>query len=346
MGEGDLVLAWYRVFVFVFVLLALPASVSAAIGKVLSVQQGAEVIRSGKTITLREGMEVVSGDTIATNRSGVVQLIFADETKIAVGPNARMVLDVTMLRSNRKAKSFAVQALGGSFRFISGKSRKRAYSVETPQATMAVRGTTFDMWIVPGTQSAMLVLEGTVRMCGRRGSCRSTGRQCSLFATTQNGSVGRPADPDQYDLALKNGFPFVQSQISLLTPLQVDVGGCSGESAPLPVQKSDAPEPRPERPQRAAFRAEVSSDPPSEAPAPEPASPEPRAPEPPAPEPPASEPPASEPPAPEPEAARNRSGHQDGSNPAGQTGNSGGYDNPGKGKGPGHGKGKGKKGST
>ncbi|RLK02808.1 FecR family protein [Ruegeria conchae] len=315
-------LAWLRLFFVFMVLAALPASVTASIGKVLSAKQGADVVRAGKKIRLREGMEVVSGDTISTDRSGVVQLLFVDDTKIAIGPNAQMVLDVSMLRGKKKAKSFAVQALGGSFRFISGKSKKRAYSIQTPTATMAVRGTTFDMWVVPGKQSAMLVLEGKVRMCSRSGRCRSTGRQCSLFATSQGGNVGRPVDQEQYELALKNGFPFVQSQRDLLSPLQVDFGGCARESVPLAIRQSDIPVQRSAAPQRViqtqvarVSRAETSE---------------------PEPEPPAPEPPAPEP---EPDVSSNRSGQGDGSNPAGRTGPSGGTGNPGKGKGPGHGKG-------
>jgi len=223
-------------------MLILPSQLSANIGKVIGVKQGAEITRAGKSQQLREGMEVASGDSISTDRNGLVQLIFVDETKIAIGPNAQMVLDVTMLRGNKKAKSFAVQALGGSFRFISGKSKKRAYSIQTPTATMAVRGTTFDMWVVPGTQSAMLVLDGRVEMCSLNGNCQSTGRQCSLFATTQDGGVGRPIDQAQYENALKNGFPFIQSQEKLLAPLQVDLGGCGAEALPVPPQQSDAPQ--------------------------------------------------------------------------------------------------------
>lgn len=271
----------------------MPAQALANIGTVISAKQGAQIIRAGNTQPVISGMDVESGDTISTDHSGLVQIVFVDETKIAVGPNAHMVLDVTMLRGNRKAKSFAVQALGGSFRFISGKSRKRAYSIKTPTATMAVRGTTFDMWVVSQTQSAMLVLHGTVQMCSAQGSCRSTGRVCSMYATSGGGAVGRPADQAQYDQALKSGFPFVQSQEGLLPPLQVRVEGCSGEGAPVQQAKVDradirrtAPQPRPVSvaapptpPSQPAPEPEVEPEPEQE-PEPEEPEPEPEKPEP------------------------------------------------------------------
>ncbi|WP_170785078.1 FecR family protein [Ruegeria lacuscaerulensis] len=306
-------------------LLLVPAQVLANIGKVIGVKPGAEITRGGKSQPLQAGMDVASGDSISTDGNGLVQLVFVDETKIAIGPNASMVLDVTMLRGNRKAKSFAVQALGGSFRFISGKSKKRVYSIKTPTATMAVRGTTFDMWVIPGAQSAMLVLEGTVHMCGNGGFCHSAGRQCSLFATNQRGGVGRPVDQAQYDLALQTGFPFIQSQQDLLSPLQVGIGGCAGEAAPLPMPKSDPPQP-PQFVQESTPQPVVL--------------PEPPAPEPPAPDP---EPDPEPEPEPEPDVKGNRSGQADGSNPGGQSGNTDGFDNPGKAKGKGKGRGKGKR---
>ena len=261
LGERDLGLVWYKTVLVLCVVLILPTTVGANIGKVISAKPGAQVTRAGAAQPLRSGMEVASGDAITTDRNGVVQLVFVDETKIAIGPNSHMVLDVTMLRGNRKAKNFAVQALGGSFRFISGKSRKRAYSVKTPSATMAVRGTTFDMWVASGQQSAMLVLQGTVQMCGLQGSCRSTGRQCSLYATSSGGSVGRPVDQAQYDKALQLGFPFVQSQAGLLPPLQIEIDGCERESAPVFRVKANRAEPVRTRPARAEVRDSVRSSP-------------------------------------------------------------------------------------
>ena len=250
-------LTWLKLLVVTCCVLLLPAQVLANIGKVIGVKQGAKITRAGHSQPLRAGMEVASGDSISTDGSGLVQLVFVDETKIAIGPNARMTLDVTMLRGNRKAKSFAVQALGGSFRFISGKSKKRAYSIQTPTATMAVRGTTFDLWVAPGTQSAMLVLQGRVEMCGQSGNCRETGRQCSLYATTNSGNIGRPVDQESYEKALNDGFPFVRSQEQLLIPLQVEFAGCGDDA--LPPQRSEARPSNPSQPEKREVEREVKS---------------------------------------------------------------------------------------
>ncbi|WP_243470829.1 FecR family protein [Ruegeria denitrificans] len=240
-------MAWLKELLVVCCVLLLPSQILANIGKVIGVEQGAKVTRAGKSQPLRTGMDVASGDSISTDGSGLVQLIFVDDTKIAIGPNARMTLDVTMLRGNKKAKNFAVQALGGSFRFISGKSKKRAYSIQTPTATMAVRGTTFDLWVAPGSQSAMMMLQGRVSICALGGSCQETGSRCNLLATTQNGGIGRPVDQESYDQAVKEGFPFVHSQEQLLLPLQTNVTGCGTDTLPPVPQRAEDRTPSPDR---------------------------------------------------------------------------------------------------
>lgn len=252
-------MAWLKSLLVVCCVLLLPSQALANIGKVIGVEQGAEVTRAGKSQPLRTGMEVASGDSISTDGSGLVQLVFVDETKIAIGPNARMTLNVTMLRGNKKAKNFAVQALGGSFRFISGKSKKRAYSIQTPTATMAVRGTTFDIWVAPGAQSAMLILQSRVEMCGQNGNCQETGRKCNLLATTQSGSIGRSVDQESYEQAVNEGFPFVQSQEQLLIPLQTNVTGCGRDALPPLPQRSEADPSTPERGEQGAVQSAAAS---------------------------------------------------------------------------------------
>ncbi len=225
-------MAWFKILAFCGLFSLFPGEAFATIGKVIGVQQGAELTSGGKTRRISAGMNVATGDTISTDSKGLVQIVFNDETKIAVGPNARMVLDVTMLRGGKKAKSFAVQTLGGSFRFISGKSKKSAYVVKTPTSTMGVRGTVFDLWVVGDKQSSLVMLEGVVRMCGLSGRCKSIRGQCSIVATNAQGRVGRPIDKRQAARALNAGFPFITSQNTLLQPFRVDISGCASITDP------------------------------------------------------------------------------------------------------------------
>src|SRR5690606_18549600 len=95
------------------------------------------------------GSEVSVGERIVTGPSGRVQLLFQDQTRIVVGPRSTLVIESYLLNGNQTNR-FAVDALAGTFRFISGNSPKSAYSIDTPTASIAVRGTKFDVTVGSG----------------------------------------------------------------------------------------------------------------------------------------------------------------------------------------------------
>ena len=266
-----------------FLFLNVPAAY-AEIGKVLEVNPGATLTTGGRNLKLRVGMPVESGDVIRTNSTGIVQLIFIDQTKIAVGPNASMVLDVSMMRGGNRANSFTVKALGGSFRFISGNSKKSAYKITTPTATMGIRGTTFDFWVLNQRQTSLALLNGSVRMCGR-GGCRNVKGRCELVATSPRGQVAAPRDIEESERTIVNGFPFIISQRSLREPLRANVGTCGQHfmppsrganiASPTKAIERTEPEPEPEPQPEPETEPETETEPEPE--------PEPQAPDPPEP---------------------------------------------------------------
>lgn len=233
----------------------------AEIGKVLEVSPGATLSRSGRNLKLRVGMAVESGDAIRTNGTGIVQLIFTDQTKIAVGPNASMALDVSLMRGGKRANGFTVKALGGSFRFVSGNSKKSAYKITTPTATMGIRGTIFDFWVLDKRQTSLALLKGSVSMCGS-GGCRNIAGRCALAATSPQGRVAAPRSIDEAERTLTKGFPFIISQRSLREPLRTNVTSCGKYlippsrgiitktpiTAPDPILPKPKPKPKPTPP--------------------------------------------------------------------------------------------------
>lgn len=245
----------------------------ASIGKVLEVKNQATITSAGKTVRAVAGMAVDTGDIIKTDGSGIVQLVFDDETKIAVGPNSSITLDVSMKRGKKRASRFAVEAIGGSFRFISGKSQRRAYSVSTPTATMGIRGTIFDIWVLSDRQTSMAILEGSVRMCGRSGRCSRVRGTCTLAATTPRGNIGRPSGTRQSNTMLSAGFPFILSQQDLRPQLHAPIEGCGRHK--IPPNRMDF------SPATVIPTLKVSQPPPSDPPPPDPPPPPPSDPPPP-----------------------------------------------------------------
>lgn len=253
-------------FLFFFTSTLLEASTS--IGRVVRVESNAVLVSGVQKTSLQPGMELQSGDRIETNKTGLVQLVFTDETKIVIGPNASMTLDVTMMRGRAKADSFAVKTLGGSFRFISGKSRKKAYKITTPTATMGIRGTEFDFWVADHRQTSVVILKGAVRLCGGAGNCKSFTGSCSYASTNSQGQVGIVAPGKDALAALNAGFPFLLDQTNLADDFQTDTGACGNylpavkrtpnfETTPFDQpEASETPEPsapdKPDRPDKPA----------------------------------------------------------------------------------------------
>jgi hypothetical protein len=89
---------------------------------------------------LSTGDAVHRDERVRANASGVGQFQFNDGSKLAVGPNATVVIDKYVLGEGGKLKKLTVRATKGTFRFISGKSSPSAYTIVTPAGTMGIRG--------------------------------------------------------------------------------------------------------------------------------------------------------------------------------------------------------------
>lgn len=131
-------------------LFALPLPVGAEpVGRVEGLTPNVRLVRGEQESDLQNGQTVVLGDVITTDASGRAQLLFLDETRIVIGPNSHLVVERVLFDSSNTATDFTVGAVEGAFRFFSGKSDKSTYSIQTPNATMGIRGTEFDFTVSP-----------------------------------------------------------------------------------------------------------------------------------------------------------------------------------------------------
>lgn len=139
------------------------AALGAAEGTAVGVKPDAASRTGNVERVLVVGADVSVGETVVTGPSGNVQLLFDDQTRLVVGPRSALRIETYLLNGNR-ADKFGVNALAGTFRFISGNSPKSAYSINTPTASIAVRGTEFDL-TVGGGRSFVMLFEGALRIC-------------------------------------------------------------------------------------------------------------------------------------------------------------------------------------
>jgi hypothetical protein len=86
---------------------------------------------------------VYQGDVVQTGADGKVSITFTDGTAFNISSNARMVLNEFVYDPNGTSNSTLFSLTKGTFTFIAGKVAKTGdMKIDTPAATMGIRGTT------------------------------------------------------------------------------------------------------------------------------------------------------------------------------------------------------------
>src|SRR3954468_12004221 len=119
-------------------------------GVAAQVQTQVNASLGADTRSLRLGNEVFSGDRIRTGQSSNAQLMFLDQTNLTIGAQSDVVLDRFVFDPNRGAGNVALSATQGALRFISGSQNQSTYKIDTPAATIAIRGTLAYTFVLPG----------------------------------------------------------------------------------------------------------------------------------------------------------------------------------------------------
>jgi hypothetical protein len=155
------------------------------IGDVASVRKDAA--RSGKQVSL--GDAVFQNEVMTTGVDSSLRLTFVDQTNLAMGPTSRLRLDKFVY--DALTQEMAVSLTRGAFRFSSGNLDKRAYRIETPTATMGVRGTIVNIAIAADGASTFTSFEGNATVCSRiTGQCLEIGPGQSVQVTS-SGAIAR-----------------------------------------------------------------------------------------------------------------------------------------------------------
>ncbi|MET3925424.1 FecR domain-containing protein [Devosia sp. 2618] len=203
-----------------FLMICVPNAFAANEGKAVGVNPDAVARVTSKDRILQAGSDVSVGETIVTGSSGTVQIVFADQTRLVVGPGSALRIETYLLASNNRAQKLAIDALGGTFRFVSGNSAKSAYSINTPTAAIAVRGTKFDFIVQPRSTRVMLY-EGALQLCASGRNCADLTKRCEIGVASGGQSVLYRRDaPERLPLSLD--FRYARFQAGLLSAFRVN----------------------------------------------------------------------------------------------------------------------------
>jgi hypothetical protein len=118
----------------------------AVIGFIKSVDGHVALTHGQLTYAVEPGAAVREGDTLHTFWDGTVGVTFKDDTRISLGPSSRVTILKFEFAPAEEQYSFVLRLLGGTMQYLSGliaKLSPSAMKVETPTATVGVRGTRF-----------------------------------------------------------------------------------------------------------------------------------------------------------------------------------------------------------
>lgn len=210
-----------------FSFLAVGQANAAGIGQAKAVIDAAGASGRIGTRPLAVGSEVFIGDTIATDTRGEGQILFADGTRMVVGQNVSLVIDDLVFRGGTARNTFMVEAKSGAFRFISSDGGDQNYAIRTPTAKIGVRGAVFDFTVTPSGSTRLVLLRGEATMCGDLGDCETTRSQCEMLITGAGQKVRKVAIGSELARELRDLFPYLTSQSTLLPPFRFQDHGCN-----------------------------------------------------------------------------------------------------------------------
>ena len=184
--------------------------------------------------TLATGDDVRAEEVIAAGLNSTGELMLRDQTKVAVGPGARLTLDRFVYNPDKTSGAIVLDPIKGSFRFITGVAAKPFYVIRTPVAAITVRGTIFDVYVGPGGVW-LLLHEGSIRACNERGQCQTLDDPCRVLRIGAGGELQDPgtwnAVPETREVNFDTAFPFVVkppgfSLNPIFTRADIELGRC------------------------------------------------------------------------------------------------------------------------
>ncbi|MGD9742776.1 MAG: FecR domain-containing protein [Dongiaceae bacterium] len=129
--------------------------------------------------------DVFAEERVSTDGSATTSLQFLDNTRLKVGSNSTLVLDRFVYDPDTETGELAITFGKGIFRFVTGEINKNGIRLNTPTASMTVRGTDVIIEVKPDDTTLISVIEGTVDVvpCGGEPRAPGTGQSVIVPAS-------------------------------------------------------------------------------------------------------------------------------------------------------------------
>lgn len=161
---------------------------------------------------LASGDDVRRQELIEVDENSRSDIELNDRTKLALGPGSRLLLDKFVYDPDLSGGAIVLNLIKGTFRFITGIAAKPAYVIRTPAASITVRGTIFDIYVLSPDETWLLLIEGGVEVCASYGRCLVHDQPGKLIRIMSD-DVGQPVKwasmSRKPNVSFDDAFPFV-----------------------------------------------------------------------------------------------------------------------------------------
>jgi hypothetical protein len=141
-------------------LLSLTNSAFANIGSVTEYKGSGVLEREADTLETTLDLPVETNDFVVTAK-GVVGITFEDDTQVRVGEHSELLIDDFVYDPNSSSGSLGLKVAMGTVKYASGNiahNNPDTVDIQTPSATIAVRGTAFSMTVDELGSSLVILL--------------------------------------------------------------------------------------------------------------------------------------------------------------------------------------------
>jgi hypothetical protein len=133
-----------------------------SVGNVKTVSGKVSIMRNNTTISPAIGEKIFSSDVLRTGPDSSIGVVFKDDTLVSLGPDSRLVITKFLFSPAENKLSIVLNMFRGTLVYLSGiiaKLAPEAVRIETPVASIGVRGTKFAVRVEGKDQNDIVELK-------------------------------------------------------------------------------------------------------------------------------------------------------------------------------------------
>ena len=202
----------------------------AAVGKVTEQTGPTEIVRNKKSMPSAVNTGVEMNDTVVTAKAKA-KLTFEDNTTVNITEQSKLVIDDFVYDPKKGSGKLAMKVVMGTARYASGqiaKNNPQQVAVNTPTATVAVRGTDFSMTVDELGRSLIMLLP----------SCDKDKRKCVTGAISVKNDAGEVFMNEPYQTTLVTSLSTPPSSPIIVSIDQANINNLLIVSPPKEIKEN------------------------------------------------------------------------------------------------------------